>query len=187
MARPTTPLMKLLTSYFTTPPIFHVFRALLLAVAAASLPAAAQEGQSGGPGWSFEWPFVPSSPAEEAFVEPEVVCPGPASDVEMAFRVGEAVTPIASADIGRAYAMPDAYGGFAVHMTLCDAASETFADLTGRAVGEQMIFEIEGEVVLDARVMAPILGGSLMVTGNYTAAEAEALAARIRGAAPNGE
>lgn len=68
-----------------------------------------------------------------------------------------------------------------VQMRFMAADREALATLTRKAVGERLALLHADEVIMAAQVTGPIEGGTLEITGNYTADEAEELATRIRG------
>jgi preprotein translocase subunit SecD len=59
------------------------------------------------------------------------------------------------------------------------AAQRSFAKLTTRHVGEVVDLLIDGKVVSSPRVQTPILGPSLVISGEFSATEAAALAQRL--------
>lgn len=68
-----------------------------------------------------------------------------------------------------------------VRMQFMPAYREALAELTRKALGQRMALVHEDKVIMAAQVNDPIEGGALDIAGNFTAAEAEALAARLHG------
>jgi len=64
---------------------------------------------------------------------------------------------------------------------------EAFAEATREQVGRRLAILIEGEVVLAPVIMTPLLDGKVVITGNYSEAETEALAAKLQAAMAKGD
>ena len=66
-----------------------------------------------------------------------------------------------------------------IAVELQPSAQRSFAKLTARHVGEILDLIVDGTVVSSPRIQAPVLGPSVMISGNFTASEAATLARRI--------
>lgn len=75
------------------------------------------------------------------------------------------------------------YGRPAAQITFSTAGAQTFADLTTAAVDEELPISLNGRVVASPRVMEPILGGEVQLTG-VTDDEARALVAAFAPVCP---
>ena len=58
-------------------------------------------------------------------------------------------------------------------------SAEALAAFTRDHVGRQIVIRIDGEDVMSPIIREPILGGEILISGNMTMADAEALAARL--------
>jgi preprotein translocase subunit SecD len=59
------------------------------------------------------------------------------------------------------------------------SAQRAFTKLTTRHVGETLNLLIDGAVVSSPRIQSPIVGSSVVISGDFTASEAMALAQRL--------
>lgn len=76
------------------------------------------------------------------------------------------------------------FGGWQVSFTLNSEGNETFANFTGANIGQPMAIVLDGEVLSSPTIQARI-SGTGSITGQFTRAEAEALAIQLRyGALP---
>ena len=73
----------------------------------------------------------------------------------------------------------DSLGFPAIELSLTPAAQAIFAEVTASRVGQVVQLVVDGEVVMAPVVQTVINTPSLQLTGNFTAGEAAALAARI--------
>ncbi|UWQ95702.1 hypothetical protein K3728_00200 [Rhodobacteraceae bacterium M385] len=83
----------------------------------------------------------------------------------------------------RAATVPET-GSIAINLTFGPGLAAWLATETGEHIGEQIELSICQEVITAPRVMEPITGGTISISGSYNMAEAETLAARIRGDIP---
>jgi preprotein translocase subunit SecD len=60
-------------------------------------------------------------------------------------------------------------------------AAESFQVATEAAVGSQIAIIVEGRIVSSPTVAAPITSGNVVVTGNFTKAQAQSLASNLTG------
>ncbi|SDB26722.1 protein translocase subunit SecD [Eubacterium oxidoreducens] len=70
--------------------------------------------------------------------------------------------------------------GYVVELTLTDEAAETFAEITGEYVGQQLPIVYDGETISSPTVQSQITGGTAQITGMDSYEEAEELASMIR-------
>ncbi|MCR5666223.1 MAG: protein translocase subunit SecD [Eubacterium sp.] len=70
--------------------------------------------------------------------------------------------------------------GYIVELTLTDEAAETFAEVTGEYVGQQLPIVYDGETISSPTVESQITGGTAQITGMESYEEAEELASMIR-------
>lgn len=87
------------------------------------------------------------------------------------FLTGAAV---AEAGVGEGYD-----GRPVVTIRLDGPGARVFGDVTAAMVGQVIVVTLDGEVLTAPTVHEPILGGSLQLTGNFTAAEAAAIAGAL--------
>ena len=66
-----------------------------------------------------------------------------------------------------------------VNLTFDNQGAAKLAQLTTQNVGRQMAIVIDGEVISAPILQEPILGGNLMISGGFTADEAQQLAAAL--------
>lgn len=64
-------------------------------------------------------------------------------------------------------------------LELTDDSRATFADFTTRHVGKIVELSVGGDVLMAPRIVEPILGGKLNVSGNFAAGDLERIAGRI--------
>ncbi|TPL78623.1 hypothetical protein [Mesorhizobium sp. B2-3-12] len=95
------------------------------------------------------------------------------------------VAQIAVADpltliIVKAVAVPDpASGQDMLSLELTPDSGKAFAMFTGANVGKIVELSIDGAVVTSPRIVEPILGGEIMVSGVFKPGEVERIAERI--------
>jgi preprotein translocase subunit SecD len=70
-------------------------------------------------------------------------------------------------------------GQMALSLDLTPESRQAFADFTTANVGKTVNLSIDGTVVMAPRIMEPITGGKLMVSGNFVAGEVERIARKI--------
>ena len=90
----------------------------------------------------------------------------------------------AQRDILDARAMPDVDGTAGIMLTFTPQAAKRLETLTRAGVGKPMPIALDGKVLVEPTVDAPIDGGVVEVSGHFPMAEAEALAKRISGKDP---
>ena len=72
-----------------------------------------------------------------------------------------------------------ATGQPAIGIAFDTGSAEALAAFTRDHVGRQIVIRIDGEDVMSPIIREPILGGEILISGNMTMADAEALAARL--------
>ena len=92
--------------------------------------------------------------------------------------------PFAQGDILDARAMPDMDGTAAIMLTFTPPAAKRLLALTTAQVGKPMPMALDGKLLVEPVVEAPIDGGVIEVSGHFPLAQAEALAKRISGKDP---
>ena len=107
-------------------------------------------------GWEIG--FVPGPPKTPVWISPEVA--------------------LTNSDIARAWPQPDA-DGFVVGFMLTEEGSLKLARLTKSHIGENVAIMVDGQVRSAPKIMAEITGGRAVINGNFTEAEAGALAKGI--------
>ena len=70
-------------------------------------------------------------------------------------------------------------GAPGIYIELTDAGKERLANVTTKYVHKKLGIVLNGHLVSAPIVNGPILGGSLMISGNFTEAEAAELVARL--------
>lgn len=94
---------------------------------------------------------------------------------------GAAMAETVALEVAEARAGMDSTSGApALHIELSAAGRKAFGDFTIRNVGTQIDVLLDGKVLTSPYIQSPITGGSLMINGNFTAEEIEAMVARIR-------
>jgi preprotein translocase subunit SecD len=94
--------------------------------------------------------------------------------VATASRAAEPVTlAVASANVAR-----DA-GRAAVDIVLKPDSKAALASFTADHVGQTIAISVDGKVVMSARLVEPISGGTIRVSGSFSRDEARALARRL--------
>lgn len=73
----------------------------------------------------------------------------------------------------------DASGQITVWMTLDPSGASRFGDFTSMHIGEVTQIVVDGTVVAQPRILSPITGGSLVVSGGFSPENAAALARRL--------
>ncbi len=69
---------------------------------------------------------------------------------------------------------------YSVDLTLSDEAAETFSEITGDNIGQQLPIVYDGEVISSPVVQSKISGGNAQITGMESFEEASQLASQIR-------
>lgn len=72
-----------------------------------------------------------------------------------------------------------------IDVQFSDVGAELFAAVTRENLNQRLAIVVDGKVVSAPVIRSEITGGKAQISGNFTAAEAEALAARIRQAIPD--
>ena len=70
-------------------------------------------------------------------------------------------------------------GQMALSLDLTPESRQAFAEFTTANVGKTINLSIDGKVVMAPRIMEPITGGKLMVSGNFAGGEVERIARKI--------
>jgi preprotein translocase subunit SecD len=73
----------------------------------------------------------------------------------------------------------DSVGQKAMQLELTPQSRDDFAAFTGKHVGETIDLSVDGEVLMSPRLMEPIAGGKIMVSGSFARGELEKIAKRI--------
>ena len=73
----------------------------------------------------------------------------------------------------------DSAGQKAMQLELTPQSRADFAAFTGKHVGETIDLSVDGEVLMSPRLMEPIAGGLIMVSGSFARGELEKIAMRI--------
>jgi len=84
-------------------------------------------------------------------------------------------TAIASASVTNA----PAGGGVQIEVTFTDAGANRFAEMTGANIGRRLAIIFDGKVLNAPTIHSAITGGHAVITGNFTAIEAEAITAAL--------
>lgn len=106
----------------------------------------------------------------------------PALAAERSFTIaGEAFS---EADILDARAQPDIAGGATILVTFSESGGAKLAAVTRRRVEQEAPFVLDGRTLTSPVVREPIEGGIITIAGQFTLAEAEALARAISGKDP---
>jgi preprotein translocase subunit SecD len=116
------------------------------------------------------------TPAGQAYL-PEKSKDGATTSCHLVGPTGLSVVDVASA---KAVSSP-ATGFWQIDMTLTAAGTKRFNDLAAKlGVGNRIALVVDGVVISAPRLETTSFAGRLVMTGNFTRAEAEALAARLR-------
>ncbi|MBE7210457.1 MAG: hypothetical protein INR65_05515 [Gluconacetobacter diazotrophicus] len=73
-------------------------------------------------------------------------------------------------------------GGSSIHLVFSADGKKRFGEITTQYLHERLAILIDGEVRCAPVVQSPILGGDLVISGNFTADEAGKLAADLNAA-----
>ena len=95
------------------------------------------------------------------------------------FAAGEAATEVLPLDVEKAtvtYGFPDQS---ALDLQLTPQGGEAFAGFTARHVGKTVDLVIDGKVMISPRLVEPITGGRIVVSGKFAPGRLEAIARRI--------
>ncbi|ROO90279.1 hypothetical protein EDD29_8001 [Actinocorallia herbida] len=111
------------------------------------------------------------------------VCPvdalgfaGPEPSCYQVVEDGIEVKRVSAVDV---QALPDGTYGVVLHLLTGDRGE--FESLTGKAAGKQLVLVVSGRVVTAPTVDAPIKGGRVMLTGQFSQAGADQLAYELTG------
>ncbi|MCR8724936.1 SecDF P1 head subdomain-containing protein [Frigidibacter sp. ROC022] len=107
-----------------------------------------------------------------------VAAPALAQDAALAFVAGPDVIEVPPGAV-EAIAGEDPPGQHIVTLSLDADLAARFADLTARNIGEVVEVRICGAVAIAPRVMERIEGGTIRISGAFTAQEVADLARRI--------
>lgn len=77
----------------------------------------------------------------------------------------------------------DALGHAVINVEFTKAGAEKFADVTRQNVGSRLGIVVDGRLCQAPVIRDPITGGAASISGSFTAAEAQDLAAKINAAA----
>jgi preprotein translocase subunit SecD len=95
-------------------------------------------------------------------------------------------TPLTGKMLVDASAQPDGAGtgrGWHVSLRFNTEGGKLFGDLTSRFVGQTIAIKLDDKVVSAPRVNEPILQGEAIITGSFTAREAQLLASQLKAGA----
>ena len=81
--------------------------------------------------------------------------------------------------VATATVVPDPSRQAALDLKLTPDSAKAFAAFTSANVGKTIDLSIDGAVVMSPRLVEPILGGEIMVSGTFAKGELERLARRI--------
>jgi len=71
----------------------------------------------------------------------------------------------------------------AVVLQMNAEGAELFADMTSKSIGKELTITLDGEVLMSRTVDSPISGGGLLLTGSFTAGQAENIALQLKSGA----
>ena len=94
-----------------------------------------------------------------------------------------------SSDVKNATASVGRIGQPFIDIKLTDNGSKRFAEVTRQSIGKRLAIVIDGKLYSAPRINSAITGGEAQITGAFTKAEAENLAARLNGSngSPSGQ
>ncbi|MDX6741706.1 SecDF P1 head subdomain-containing protein [Actinocorallia sp. A-T 12471] len=101
---------------------------------------------------------------------------GPEPSCYQVVEDGIEVKRVSSVDV---QALPDGTYGVVLHLLSGDRGE--FEELTAKASGKQLVLVVAGRVVTAPTVDAPIKGGRVMLTGQFTEPDADRLAFELTG------
>lgn len=81
--------------------------------------------------------------------------------------------------IARAKAEQDATEAYCILLEMTDEGQRRFAKATSELVDQRIAILVNDEIIAAPIVRSPILGGSAMISGNYTKEEAQRIATGI--------
>lgn len=136
-------------------------------VALFVLAACGDEPDSTAP--APETPVVEAQ-AEPVLCRPEGVEPASLSIGPLDFEPGDVIVEVG---IDESSGKPVLFFGFT------EEAAESLARVTTELVGQPVPVVIDGDTVMSPIVQAPILGGSMQLTGMFSKAELDDLAERL--------
>jgi preprotein translocase subunit SecD len=110
----------------------------------------------------------------------ELQVPADASEPVMFFDFKSEKLALATADVQDAQPSFDANANPAVMVRLAPDAARAFALMTSRHVGESMDVIVCGQVLLSPRIMSPIEGGQIQISGALDVQQVTKLAIVIR-------
>ena len=105
-----------------------------------------------------------------------------AASVPRVFTIGG--EPFTQADILDARAQPDVTGHAAILITLSPDGAKRLAMLTRAGIDKPMPITLDGKLLAEPVVRGEISDGIAQISGNFTLAEADALALQISGKPP---
>ena len=71
----------------------------------------------------------------------------------------------------------------AIALQMNGEGAELFADMTARSIGKEIAIALDGEVLMSRTVSTAIPGGSVLLTGNFSAVQAQNIALQLRSGA----
>ena len=80
-------------------------------------------------------------------------------------------------------------GKTVIYLNFTDDGSKRFAEVTRQSVGKRLAIVIDGKLYMAPQINSAITGGEAQITGAFTKAEADNLAARLNGSngSPSGQ
>ena len=91
-----------------------------------------------------------------------------------------AATPLALTVADAGVVNEPAVGGPAVNIRLAPVSAKAFEDFTAAHVGEKLDVMIDGKVIMSPRLIDPIRGGTLQISGVFDRAEWKKVAAQLK-------
>jgi len=128
----------------------------------------------------FSFPAFGLQAAEPAPFEIREVIAEVSGELPVAEELGKVV--VDQTALESAVAEVDQYGVPRVLITFNAEGKEAFAGATRERVGERLAILIDGEVVVAPVIRTSIVDGKVVITGNYSEEETEALAAQLQAA-----
>jgi len=104
----------------------------------------------------------------------------PATAEGVSFHVVKESQDLVKGDIVEAKPVRNGDGRWAVSIRLNKAAARRLAALTANNIGRRVQLVVGQRIVMSAVVREAISGGAILVSGNYSEAEAKRMAALIR-------
>jgi len=94
-----------------------------------------------------------------------------------------AIAVLTGADILDAYVTQGSSGGYQAAITLTDEAATRFATYTAAHIGQPLAIVLDGRVISTPIIQAEISGGEILIEGNFTLAETQALIIQLQSGA----